>query len=89
LTLDGHPMIDWVDPLQSTLIQYALPLEHATRPHPAVAGWRPALVSPQSRTTQGTVQWIESMLRSPRPTYPVEPPIKAPVETADTPRLPR
>jgi hypothetical protein len=89
LTLDGHPMIDWVDPLQSTLIQYALPLEHATRPHPPVAGWRPALVSPQSRTTQGTVQWIESMVRSPRPTYPVEPPIKAPAETADTPRVPR
>ncbi len=89
LTLDGQPMINWTDPMQSTLIQYALPAKQASRPHPSVVGWRPALKSPKSPTTMATTRWIESMMRSPRPTYPVEPPIKAPTETPETPRLPR
>lgn len=89
LVLDGRPMIDWNDPERSTLLQYALPADNADRPHPPVAGWRPAMDSPKSVSAVATVKWIESMMRSPRPDYPVEPPIALPVETPATPRLPR
>jgi hypothetical protein len=89
LALDGHSMIDWNEPMQSTLIQYALPVDKASRPHPPVAGWRAALESPKSRTTLATARWIESMMRSPRPEYPVEPPVQLLSETRETTRLPR
>jgi len=89
LTLDGDPMINWNDPMQSTLIQYALPANKAARPHPPVARWRPVLDSPKSQKTIRTIAWIESMMRSPRPEYPVEPPVQPVAETPQTPRVPR
>ena len=89
LVLDGVPMIDWRNPMQSTLIQYALPREHATRPHPDVAAWKPALGTPDSHRARLATKWIGSMLRDPRPEYPVQPPIVAIPKPTDTPRLPR
>ena len=89
LVLDGVPMIDWRNPIQSTLIQYALPREHAARPHPDVAAWKPALKTPDSHRARLATKWIESMLRDPRPEYPVQAPIVATPNPTDTPRLPR
>ncbi len=89
LVLDGQAMINWNEPMQSTLIQYALPRTKATRPHPAVAGWRPAMDATQSVSALGTAKWIESMMRSPRPEYPIEPPLNAAKQGTNGPRLPR
>jgi hypothetical protein len=75
--------------MQSTLIQHALPVDHADRPHPPVSRWRAALESPESVSAVATRKWIESMMRSPRPEYPIEPPIVTPREIPNTPRIPR
>ncbi|MDP7070498.1 MAG: hypothetical protein QF561_04020 [Phycisphaerales bacterium] len=89
LVVDGRPMIDWDEPANSTLIQYALPRAHSSRPHPPVTGWRPALVAPQSLATQATIRWIESMMRNPRPDYPVESPLPPATAIDPGPRTPR
>jgi hypothetical protein len=89
LELDGLPMIDWREPMQSTLIQYALPRNLADRPHPPVAAWKPTLESPDAHRTRLTVKWIESMLREPRPDYPVQAPVQLPPAARSTPRAPR
>jgi len=88
LTLDGQPMIDWNTPTKSMLIQSALPRAVATHPHPAVDGWRPTLDTLDGPRTMATIRWIESMMRSPRPSYPVEPPT-FPKTPPSGPRLPR
>jgi hypothetical protein len=89
LVLDGQPLINWNEPIQSTLIQYALPRTKAARPHPAVSGWRPAMDATQSVSALGTVNWIKSMMRSPRPIYPIEPPTDPSKRVTNGPRLPR
>ncbi len=89
LTLDGYPMINWEEPMDSTLIQYALPRDQADRPHPPVTGWRPTLEARQSQTTQAAIRWIESMMSSPRPDYPVASPLPAIPAPGAGPRLPR
>jgi len=88
LTLDGVPMIDWQQPHRSLLVQHALPEDVADRPHPPVRGWRPTLDTLDGPRTLATIRWIEAMMRSPRPEYPVEPPV-IPGPAPDSPRLPR
>ncbi len=89
LILDGQPMINWDRPKDSILIQHALPRDRADRPHPPIAGWRPALEAPESQGTLASIQWIESMMSAPRPDYPVESPLPTPKEPDSGPRIPR
>ena len=66
------PLIDFEKPSESILIQYALPAEESSHPHPAVKGWRAVLgskVHPQK--LQETEQWIRSLYQ-PRPVYPID-----------------
>ena len=71
-TSGGRPLINFEDPLQSVIVQYALPASEATTPHPAVKGWKPVFgkkLYPQK--LEETLQWIRSMYQ-PRPIYPIE-----------------
>ncbi len=66
------PLVDFTDPNRSILIQYALPSEEATTPHPPVKGWRPVFgrkLNPEKLAN--TLSWIRSMYQ-PRPVYPIE-----------------
>lgn len=71
LTIDGEALIDWDDPMMSTIIQHALPRNQARFPHPAVAGWRPVFNDGNVRLLEDSLKWIREMHR-PRPAYPVE-----------------
>jgi len=93
------PLINYDRPADSLIIQYGLPRHLARKPHPDVAGWRPAFAGGQNRMREATIEWIESML-FPRPNYPVDlvpPPRPTPSEpsggsgetTADDPRRDR
>ncbi len=77
------PLIDFEEPGQSLLIQYALPRNEARFPHPEVKGWRPAFTPSNQRLLRDSIRWIESMYR-PRPGYPID--YEAPV--LSTPELP-
>ncbi len=71
-TSNGRPLVNFEDPLQSVIVQYALPESEATTPHPAVKGWKPVFgkkLYPQK--LEETLQWIRSMYQ-PRPVYPIE-----------------
>lgn len=68
----GRPLVNFEDPIQSVIVQYALPADEAATPHPAVKGWRPIIgskVHPQKLAE--TLGWIRSMYQ-PRPTYPID-----------------
>ncbi|HZW07408.1 MAG TPA: hypothetical protein VFF65_09805, partial [Phycisphaerales bacterium] len=91
-TADGRSLIDWEQPEQSLLLQYALPREFARSRHPQVLRdgkdvWRPALTGPEDVRARGITDWVRSAYR-PRPDYtldytpfrPFTPP--APVESA-------
>jgi hypothetical protein len=69
--VDGRPMVDFERPEESILIQYALPRQRASRPHPDVQGWKPALGDGNPRLLTDSLDWIRSMYR-PRPSYPVD-----------------
>ncbi len=66
------PLVDFTDPNRSILIQYALPREEATTPHPPVKGWRPVFGRKLNQDKlASTLSWIRSMYQ-PRPVYPIE-----------------
>lgn len=67
----GRPMVDFERPEESVLIQFALPRQRASRPHPDVQGWKPALGDGSPRLLTDSLDWIRSMYR-PRPSYPVD-----------------
>jgi hypothetical protein len=78
LRLDSEwPLIDYDEPANSLIVQYALPRTEARKPHPEVRGWRPVFSPTNKRLLDGTIQWINSMMK-PRPEYPVdyEPPAR-------------
>ncbi len=67
-----RPIVDFTDPMQSILIQHALPLDESSNPHPTVEGWRPVFgrkLNPDKLAN--TLAWIRSMYQ-PRPIYPIE-----------------
>jgi len=70
-----HPLINYDEPIQSRIIQFALPATEARDPHPEVPGWRPVFNRGNRRMLEEAVEWIRSMY-VPRPQYPVtyEPP---------------
>ena len=65
------PMVNYDLPLQSLVVQYALPRHLADHPHPDANGWQPALRSPESKRTIDSLAWIASMQQVPRPEYPI------------------
>ena len=79
-----RPLIDFDDPGNSLLIQYALPRNEARFPHPDVKGWSPAFTPSNQRLLRDSLRWIASMYR-PRPNYPVdyEAPVIAPPALPD------
>jgi hypothetical protein len=74
-----EPLVDFERPLDSLVIQHALPRTEARFPHPDVPGWKPVFTNANQRLLADAVRWIESMYR-PRPSYPVEyePPVLEP-----------
>lgn len=69
--VDGKPVINFEDPPNSLLIQYAMTRSSARYPHPDVKGWRPVLSTTTPQLLQDTLDWIRSMYQ-PRPEYPVK-----------------
>ena len=69
--VDGKPMVNFEDPPNSLLIQYALPRTTARYPHPDVKGWKPVFNNSTPQLMQDTLDWIRSMYQ-PRPEYPVK-----------------
>lgn len=66
-----EPLVDFDRPLDSLIIQHALPRTEARFPHPDVPGWKPVFTNANQRLLADAVRWIESMYQ-PRPTYPIE-----------------
>jgi hypothetical protein len=69
--VDGKPVVNFEDPPNSLLIQYAMTRSSARYPHPDVKGWRPVLSTTTPQLLQDTLDWIRSMYQ-PRPEYPVK-----------------
>jgi|GEM_PF-246422 len=69
--VDGKPVVNFEDPPNSLLIQYAMTRSSARYPHPDVKGWRPVLSTNTPQLLQDTLDWIRSMYQ-PRPEYPVK-----------------
>lgn len=83
LEIDGHRMLDWAEPDQSLLYQYALPRQKATMPHPEVDGWKP-IFTPAARTLKKAYQqWIEGMMSHQHKDWPVSYTPWAPPEEVD------
>lgn len=70
-TAEGQPLIDYLSPDRSILLQMGLERSHAITPHPDVEGWKPVFRSRESRGFLRAVEWIESMYR-PRPEHPID-----------------
>ncbi len=93
---ESLPLLNFEDPEESVLIQYALPREETAMPHPVVPHevsgrdtWRPVFRSRRDRRMKRVIDWIDSMY-SPHPEYPVEfePPEPPPVPVPDDGTLP-
>jgi hypothetical protein len=69
--LGPQPLVDFERPLDSLVIQHALPRTEARFPHPDVPGWKPVFTNANERLLADSLRWIESMYR-PRPAYPME-----------------
>jgi len=70
-TADGRRLLNYDDPDQSLLLQFALSPRISTSPHPDVRGWRPVFTSKTARRYQDAIAWMGKMIR-PRPEVPVE-----------------
>jgi len=79
---DGKALINYEEPEKSPLLQFAMPRNLTTRPHPLVRNqasvdqWKPAIRSVDDRRYRATLDWIRSMYR-PRPDYGItyDPPL--------------
>lgn len=69
--VDGKPLVNFEDPPNSLLVQYAMTRSSARYPHPDVKGWKPILSSSTPQLLQDTLEWIRTMYQ-PRPEYPVK-----------------
>ncbi len=72
---DGSPLIDYLNPAQSPLLQMGLAVDRSEHPHPELprtAGiWRPPMTGPEDPKFKDAVDWLRSMYL-PRPEYPIE-----------------
>jgi hypothetical protein len=90
---DGSPLINYAEPEKSPLVQFAMPRNLSTRPHPVVRDgnsvdqWKPAIRSKDDRRYTNTMAWIRSMYK-PRPDYGVtyDPPQPKGLVPADAPK---
>lgn len=81
--VDGKPLVNFEDPPNSLLVQYAMPRRLARYPHPDVRGWRAVLTESTPQLTSDTLEWIRAMYQ-PRPDYPIS--YKAPrLDAPDAP----
>ena len=72
-TTDGAPILDWELPDESLLIHYGLPRNETRTPHPDVPGWEPLFSGSRRDLKNGAILWMESMMKMPRPQYPIDP----------------
>ena len=86
LELDPQwPLINYLAPTDSLVLQYAMSRDVARKPHPDVRGWRPVFTRGNRRLLEDAVAWIQSMMHEPRPEYPVDydPPMINVITTED------
>lgn len=69
--VDGKPLVDFEDPPDSLLVQYATQRNLARYPHPDVKGWKPVFSKSTPQLMSETLEWIRGM-HQPRPEYPVD-----------------
>ena len=69
--MDGKRLVDFEDPPDSLLIQYATQRNLARYPHPDVSGWKPVFSKSTPQLLSETLEWIRGM-HQPRPKYPVD-----------------
>lgn len=82
---DGD-MIDRGNPERSLLLQYGLPREAASTPHPEVEGWRPEFRTERDRQYQLILEWLGSGLYSPKPDYGIDYPLPQIAPPAEAPQ---
>ena len=85
LELDGQKMLDWSQPEQSLLYQYALPQSEATKPHPMVKGWKPIFTPGAMPVRKAYLNWVEQMMDRHHKDWPVDYEPWSPPETAAIP----
>lgn len=81
-TPSGAPLIDYIRPEQSLLLQLALRPQLSAYPHPEVRGYKPVFLSTRSRRYAQAIEWIRTM-HQPRPEYPIEYDLPTPADFAD------
>jgi hypothetical protein len=69
--VDGKPLVDFEDPPNSLVLQYATQRNLARYPHPDVKGWKPVFVKASPEMLGEALEWIRGMYM-PRQEYPVE-----------------
>jgi hypothetical protein len=69
--VDGKPMVDFEDPPNSLVVQYAMQRNLARYPHPDVKGWKPVFSRGTPQLLAESLEWIRGMY-APRPEYPVD-----------------
>ncbi len=69
--VDGKRLVDFEDPPDSLLVQYATQRNLARYPHPDVKGWKPVFSKSTPQLMSETLEWIRGM-HQPRPEYPVD-----------------
>ncbi len=86
-TLPGKPpMIDFENPEQSLLIQYARARIDAKFAHPDVPGWKPIFTAGRESLQKDALAWIRGM-HQPRSEYPIDytpPTFKLPARNSPT-----
>lgn len=85
--VDGKPLVNFENPGDSLLIQYAMPRNQTRYPHPDIKGWQPVFTQSTPQLMTDTLEWIRGMYQ-PRPTYPVDykpPKLNAPDKPAKSP----
>ena len=84
-SLDSLPLIDFENPTDSLIYQYALPTTEARRGHPEVRGWEPVFTPLRRALQDDFVKWVRSM-RVRAGEYPIEytPPAMKSPDAANT-----
>ncbi|NOG54386.1 MAG: hypothetical protein HND57_08670 [Planctomycetes bacterium] len=60
---DDTPLLDYLHPEKSLLVQAGLPRETAVQPHPEVPDWKPVFESITDPAAETTINWIRLLYR--------------------------
>jgi hypothetical protein len=72
LELDpSKPLINFEEPVNSLIIQHALPITEARFPHPDVPGWKPVFSRGNTEMLDDTLDWLRAMHPA-HMNYPIE-----------------